>query len=226
MMTTPRQIRPEMMNWSCHGWRWSSVWVATRLAHSAPMVGPSAQNPIATPATHLRRKVAHQCGGRDQNDPLDEADDAVGRGEPPLVVDVRDGQQLDERDDQGPVDGEIGPPDLVRQPPDEHAEGTDRVGNDQEVQEELERHVVVGQQQRRDRALHVVEVIQHDRREHDDGQVPEPRPRVGVLVELPLPQGVRQPPLRNRCAHRCRGHLRTSGAKVDIFSATVSRGLG
>ncbi len=48
-MTTPRQTSPEMMNWSCQGLRWSSVWVATRLAARAPMVGPSAQNPIATP---------------------------------------------------------------------------------------------------------------------------------------------------------------------------------
>ena len=38
-----------MMNWSCQGVRWSSVWVATRLAHSAPIVGPRAQKPIATP---------------------------------------------------------------------------------------------------------------------------------------------------------------------------------
>ena len=49
MTTTPRQISPEMMNWSCQGLRWSSVWVATRLAHRAPMVGPRAQNPMATP---------------------------------------------------------------------------------------------------------------------------------------------------------------------------------
>ena len=44
-------------------------------------------------------------------------------------------------------------------------------GDDQQVQEVLERHVVVGQQQRRDRPLHVVEVVEHDRRQHDDGQV-------------------------------------------------------
>ena len=49
MTTTPRQTRPEMMNWSCHGARWCRVWVATRLAASAPIVGPSAQNPMATP---------------------------------------------------------------------------------------------------------------------------------------------------------------------------------
>ena len=49
MTTTPRQTRPEMMNWSCHGPRWSRVWVATRLAARAPMVGPRAQNPMAAP---------------------------------------------------------------------------------------------------------------------------------------------------------------------------------
>ena len=83
--------------------------------------------------------------------------------------------------DERPVDGEVGPPDLVREAADERAEGTDRIGDDQQVEEELERHVVVGQQQRRDRPLHVVEVVEHDRRQHDDGQVPEPRPCVGVL---------------------------------------------
>ena len=49
MITTPRHTSPEMMNWSCQGERWLSVWVATRLAARAPMVGPSAQNPMATP---------------------------------------------------------------------------------------------------------------------------------------------------------------------------------
>ena len=139
--------------------------------HSAPMVGPSAQNPMATPRPIWGEKSRMRAGRRDEDHALDEPDDAVGRGEPELVADLRDGEELDQRDQQRSEDREVGPPDLVGQPADEGAERADGVRDDQQVQEELERHVVVGQQQRCDRALHVVEVVEHDRREHDDGQV-------------------------------------------------------
>ena len=46
---TPMQTSPEMMNWSCQGVRWLRVWVATKLAQRAPIVGPSAQKPMAAP---------------------------------------------------------------------------------------------------------------------------------------------------------------------------------
>ena len=191
--TTHRHTMPEMMNWSCHG---AEVVERVRRDHAGEERAhgrPQRPEPHGHAAPHLRREVAHQRRGRDQDHAFDEADHAVGRGEPALVVDVRDGEELDERNEQRPVDGEVGPADLVGQPADERAERADRVGHDQQVQEELEGHVVVGQQQRRDRPLHVVEVIEHDRREHDDRQVAEPRQGVGVLVELSPPQGVAEP---------------------------------
>ena len=43
---------------------------------------------------------------------------------------------------------------------------------DEHVEEELERHVVVGQDQRSNRPLHVVQVVQDDRGEHHDSRVP------------------------------------------------------
>ena len=126
--TTPRHTSPEMMNWSCHGVRWVRVWVATRLAASAPMVGPERPESHGDAAAHLGREVAHQRRRRHEDDALDEPDHTVGGGEPPLVVDVGDGEELDERNDQRPVDREVGPADLVGEPADEGAEGADRVG--------------------------------------------------------------------------------------------------
>ena len=172
--------------------------------------GTERPEPHRDAATHLRREVAHQRRRRDQDDALYEADHAVGGGEPELVGDVRDGEELNDRNDKGPVDREVGSADLVGEPADERAERPDGVRDHQQVQEELEGHVVVGQQQRGDGALHVVEVIEHDRRQHDDRQVPEPRPRVGVLVELSPPEGIRQAVLAgDRCGHRSRGHVRS-----------------
>ena len=80
-------------------------------------------------------------------------------------------QQLHQGHDERPVDRQVGPADLVRQPSDEGREGADGVRHDEQVQEVLERHVVVGQHQRRDGPLHVVEVVEHDRGEHHDRQV-------------------------------------------------------
>ena len=62
MTTTPRHTSPEMMNWSCHGLRWPRVCVATRLAAKAPMVGPSAQNPIAAPRPICGEKSRMSAG--------------------------------------------------------------------------------------------------------------------------------------------------------------------
>jgi hypothetical protein len=60
-------------------------------------------------------------------------------------MDVRNGEELDKRDDERPVDGEVGPSDFVREAADERAESTDGVGDDQQVEEELELLVLIGQ---------------------------------------------------------------------------------
>ena len=115
MITTPRHTSPEMMNWSCHGVRW----LEGVRGHQAGGQGAHgrAERPEAHghATAHLGREVPHQRRRRDEDDALDEPDHAVGGGEPPLVVNVRDGEQLDQGDDQRPVDGEVGPADLVGQ---------------------------------------------------------------------------------------------------------------
>src|ERR1019366_4856674 len=59
--------------------------------------------------------------------------------------------------------------------------------------------------QRREGALRVIEVVEHDRGERHDPQVPEARNRLGVAVELPLTQTAQEPTgVRNWCL--CRGH--------------------
>ena len=115
-----------------------------------------------------------------------------------LRVDVRDCRQLDQRHGQGAVDREVGPADHVGEPSDEGGERPDRVGHHDHVQEVLERHVVRGQQQREDRPLHVVEVIEHDRGDNHDRQVPVARRRPRVVRKL-APHERLHKPVRMRC---------------------------
>ncbi len=128
-------------------------------------------------------------------------------------------------DDERSEDREVGPADPVGEPSDEGGEGADGVRDDEQVEEVLERHVVVGQHQRRDGALHVVEVVEHDRGEHDDPQVPDPRQRVGIAVKLTLPQGVAQAvPGRDSNRLRRRRHVRPlSAASPHLLSGLLHR---
>ena len=136
-------------------------------SHRRPQ-GPEAHGRAAP---HLGREVAHECRGGHEDDALDESDHAVGEREAESAVDVRNGHQLDEPDGERAVDRQVGPTDLVGEASDEGGEGADGVRHHQQVEEVVERHVVVGQQQRRDGALHVVQVVEDDRGEHHDRQV-------------------------------------------------------
>ena len=42
-----RPTTPDMTNWSCHGWRWGRVWLATSATINEPITGPMVQKPMA-----------------------------------------------------------------------------------------------------------------------------------------------------------------------------------
>ena len=154
--------------------------------------GAQRPEPHGRPPSHLRREVTHERWSRHEDDALYESDQAVGQGEAELGVDARDAK-LHQTDDKCAVDRHVGTPDLVRQPSDQGGECANCVRHHEQIQEVLKRHVVVGQHQRRERALLVVEVVEHDRGQRHDSQVAEPRNRLGVAVQLPPAQSVADP---------------------------------
>ncbi len=158
--------------------------------HQAPHCRPQGPEPHGRAPSHLGGEVPDESRRHHQDDPLEEPDERVGDRELQAGMGIGDGKELDQPDDQHPEDGQVRPPDLVRDPTDERAERPDGVRHHQQPEEVGERHVEVRQEQRRRSADHVVEVVEDDRGHDHDAQVAIALAGRRVVVQLPIEEAL------------------------------------
>ena len=135
-------------------------------------------------APDLRREIADQGGGGDQDNPLHEADRDADQGIAQSCVDGGHGKDGEQGDDEEPVDDQVGAAEPVSEPGQQRGKSPDRIGDGKQADEVGEGHMQVAHHQRCHAATHIEGIVERDGNEHDEGELPAAACRIGIVIEL------------------------------------------
>ena len=164
------------------------VWLATTNTTRLPTTGPLVQRPIALARPTCGEKSRDQRRGGYQTGALYQEHEEAEEGELPLACRQWDDKSHHDPGNQQATDHEIGAAHPVGDPAKQRAERPDQARERPAVQEEGEAHMQLDQEQSGDRGGDVQLVIQRDGAQDRDPREQEPPSRVGIAVELPVPQ--------------------------------------